>query len=265
MYSVKLKKARSAYIFFCIKKREEVKKSIGDNATNAEVMITLGKLWKTLKTSSNEEDKKFFNSLQEEAIKDKKRYVKDVCLRKFDWYFLYFLQSELTDGRCPPNSAIEYFIKNCLLCRVEEDNFNISFSDESSTIESLILVSKRVAEQELLENIRLSFVNSTGECTVCYTEGNVLEWPCHKSHITCEACTVKINNRCESFLSCPSCRVQTDRFSHYLEEMISAAETYKKISLRLFSYEDLLRYYAPHLSEEMITLVASAFPRGFTI
>lgn len=265
MYSVKLKKARSAYIFFCIKKREEVKNSIGDNAKNSEVMITLGKLWKKLKTSSNEEDKKFLKSLQEEAIKDKERYAKDVRLHKFDWYFLYFLQMELTDGRCPPNSDIEYFIKNSLLCRVEEDNFNISFSDETSTIESLILVSKRVAEQELLENIRSSLVNSTGECTVCYTEGNVLEWACHKSHITCETCTVRINTRCKSLLSCPSCRVQTDRFSHYLEEMISAAETYKQISLSLFSYEDLLRYYSPHLSEEMITLVASAFPRGFTI
>ena len=261
MYSVKPKKARSAYIFFCIKKREEVRKSIGDNATNSEVMITLGKLWKTLKTSSNEEDKKFFNSLQEEAIKDKKRYAKDVCLRKFDWYFLYFLQSELTDGRCPPNSDIEYFIKNSLLCRVEEDNFNISFLDEVSTIESLILVSKRVVEEEILENIRSCLDVSIGECTVCYTEGNVLEWPCHKSHITCETCIVKINKRSKSLLSCPSCRVETDRFSHYLEEMISVAETYKHIS----SYEDLLRYYAPHLSEEMIALVASAFPSGFTI
>ena len=261
MYSVKPKKARSAYIFFCIKKQEEVKKSIGDNATNTEVMITLGKLWKALKTSSNEEDKKFFKSLQEEAIKDKKRYVKDVRLRKFDWYFLYFLQSELTDGRCPPNSDIEYFIKNSLLCRVEEDNFNISFSDEVSTIESLILVSKRVVEEEILENIRLSLVGSMGECTVCYNEGNVLEWPWHKSHITCETCTVKINKQYKSLLSCPSCREETDRFSHYLEEMISAAETYKHIS----SYEDLLRYYAPHLSEEIIVLVAGAFPRGFTI
>ena len=89
MYLVKPKKARSAYIFFCIKKREEVRKSIGDNAINSDVMITLGKLWKTLKTSSNEEDKKFFKSLQEEALKDKKRYAKDVCLLKFDWYFLY--------------------------------------------------------------------------------------------------------------------------------------------------------------------------------
>ena len=261
MYSVKPKKARSAYTFFCIKKREEVKKSIGDNATTTEVMITLGKLWKTLKTSSNEEDKKFFKSLQEEAIKDKKRYAKDVCLRKFDWYFLYFLQSELTDGRCPPNADIEYFIKNSLLCRVEEDNFNISFSDEVSTIESLILVSKRVVEEEILENIRSSLVATIGECTVCYNEGNVLEWPCHKSHITCETCTVKINKRCKSLLSCPSCRVETDKFSHYLEEMISVAETYKHIS----SYEDLLRYYSPHLSEEMIALVASAFPNGFTI
>lgn len=260
MYSAKPKKARSAYIFFCIKKREDVRKSIGENATNVEVMKTLGKLWKTLKTSSNEEDKKFFKSLQEEAIKDKERYAKDVRLLKFDWYFLYFLQTELTNGSCPPNSDIEYFIKNSLLCRVEKDNFNISFSDEVSTIESLILVSKKVVEEEILENIRSSLVSSIGECTVCYNEGNVLEWPCHKSHITCETCTVKINKQYKSLLSCPSCREETDRFSHYLEEMISAAETYKHIS----SYEDLLRYYAPHLSEEMIVLITSAFPRGFT-
>ena len=268
MSSAKPKRARSAYIFFCMKKREEVKNSLGEEARHSEVMIKLQKLWRSLKESSNQEDKKFLESLKEEANKDKERYaneVKTLALNKFEWCFLFFLQIELTEGRCPPITDIEYFIKNSLLCRIEEANFNISFADKVSTVKSLILISKCVVEEELLINIRESLVGSIGECTVCYTEGNVLEWPCHKSHITCEECIVKINKRCKSLPACPLCRVQTDRFSHYLDEMISAAETYNQISLSGFSYEDLLRYSAPHLSEEMITLVATAFPRGFTI
>ena len=269
MSSTKTTRGRSAYIFFCMKKREEVKKSIGGNPRSFEVVTELGKWWKDLKESSNDQDKEFLRSLEEEAAKDKERYEMEIKFiqmnNKFDWSFLYFLQMELSDGRCPPISSIEYFIKNSLLCRLEKANYNISFADEVSTLNSLILVSKCVVEQELLINIRASLFSSIGECTVCYTEGNVLEWPCHKSHITCEECIVKINAQCTSLPSCPSCRVQTDRFSHYLEEMISAAETYNQISLSRFSYEDLLRYSAPHLSEEMITLLASAFPSGFTI
>jgi len=46
-------------------------------------------------------------------------------------------------------------------------------------------------------------VKTTGECTVCYTDGDVLEWPCHTSHILCKKCTDQIFER--SAL-CPSCR-----------------------------------------------------------
>ena len=35
-------------------------------------------------------------------------------------------------------------------------------------------------------------LQSNGECVVCLQEGSVLEWPCHNSHVTCEACIVKI-------------------------------------------------------------------------
>ena len=44
---------------------------------------------------------------------------------------------------------------------------------------------------------------STGECVVCLTEGKVLEWPCHNSHVTCEGCIVKIIARDSK---CPLCR-----------------------------------------------------------
>ena len=46
-------------------------------------------------------------------------------------------------------------------------------------------------------------VKSTGECLVCYTEGDVLEWPCHSSHTFCKKCTDQIFLR---NALCPFCR-----------------------------------------------------------
>ena len=46
-------------------------------------------------------------------------------------------------------------------------------------------------------------LHSIGECVVCLQEGEVLEWPCHNSHVTCEECIVKIIARDSK---CPLCR-----------------------------------------------------------
>lgn len=46
-------------------------------------------------------------------------------------------------------------------------------------------------------------VVSKGECVVCYTEGNILELPCHSSHVLCEECTIKV---CYKDALCPLCR-----------------------------------------------------------
>ena len=46
-------------------------------------------------------------------------------------------------------------------------------------------------------------VKTIGECVVCYTDGNVLEWPCHTSHILCKECTDKVFS---SGALCPLCR-----------------------------------------------------------
>jgi hypothetical protein len=44
---------------------------------------------------------------------------------------------------------------------------------------------------------------STGECVVCYQEGDVLELRCHPSHIVCDQCISKIIRRGSL---CPMCR-----------------------------------------------------------
>jgi hypothetical protein len=46
-------------------------------------------------------------------------------------------------------------------------------------------------------------LKSNGECSVCFLEGTVVEWPCHSSHVTCEECFVKITARNSR---CPLCR-----------------------------------------------------------
>ena len=67
---------------------------------------------------------------------------------------------------------------------------NLSF-DESSQ------------ESEDLTFFVQDLVVSKGECVVCYTEGNILEWPCHSSHVLCEECTIKV---CYKGALCPLCR-----------------------------------------------------------
>lgn len=42
------------------------------------------------------------------------------------------------------------------------------------------------------------------ECVVCLEEKDVLEWPCHTSHVTCEECVLKIVKLRR--VSCPICR-----------------------------------------------------------
>jgi len=48
-----------------------------------------------------------------------------------------------------------------------------------------------------------NLVKSTGECNVCYLDGETLEWPCHPSHAFCKNCTDQIFAR---NALCPLCR-----------------------------------------------------------
>jgi hypothetical protein len=70
----KPKRGKSAYIFFCAKKREEAKANLGDGAKATEVTAELGKMWNALKASTKAADKKLLASLEAEAAEDKARY-----------------------------------------------------------------------------------------------------------------------------------------------------------------------------------------------
>lgn len=49
--------------------------------------------------------------------------------------------------------------------------------------------------------------NRKQECVVCLQEKDVLEWPCHTTHVTCEECVLKIVKlRFIRPVSCPICR-----------------------------------------------------------
>ena len=61
---------------------------------------------------------------------------------------------------------------------------------------------------EIVSKSFLSFsfnllVKNTGECIVCYEEGEVVSLPCHSSHMMCEQCTLKIIFSRQSL--CPMC------------------------------------------------------------
>jgi len=70
----KPKRGKSAYIFFCAKKRDEAKVNLGNGAKATEVTSELGKMWNALKESDKKADKKLLASLEAEAAEDKARY-----------------------------------------------------------------------------------------------------------------------------------------------------------------------------------------------
>ena len=81
----KPKRGKSAYIFFCSKKREEAKSNLGDGAKATEVTSELGRMWNLLKASTKKDDKKLLSALEAEAAEDKARYtdeIKDYVLHR---------------------------------------------------------------------------------------------------------------------------------------------------------------------------------------
>jgi len=74
----KPKRGKSAYIFFCSKKREEAKSNLGDGAKATEVTSELGRMWNALKESSKKDDKKLLAALEAEAAEDKARYTDEI-------------------------------------------------------------------------------------------------------------------------------------------------------------------------------------------
>jgi hypothetical protein len=71
-----------------------------------------------------------------------------------------------------------------------------------TTQESVLEECLRLAWSPIAHPI-LPLLQSKGECVVCLQECDVLEWPCHNSHVTCEGCIVRIIARDSK---CPLCR-----------------------------------------------------------
>jgi hypothetical protein len=68
------RRGRSGYLFFCSEHREQVKKSLGDNAKATDVTKELGRLWNALKDSKKPGDKKILAAYEKSAADDKTRY-----------------------------------------------------------------------------------------------------------------------------------------------------------------------------------------------
>ena len=62
------KRAKSAYLYFCLDKREEVKRDLGDGSSATDITRELGARWNILKTEGS--TKKY----DDEAAEDKSRY-----------------------------------------------------------------------------------------------------------------------------------------------------------------------------------------------
>ena len=72
-----------------------------------------------------------------------------------------------------------------------------SFSSEVEVLEECLRLENAMTETAV------DLAKTTGECSVCFEQGEVLMWPCHESHIVCVDCTSKIIHRKSS---CPLCR-----------------------------------------------------------
>lgn len=77
-----------------------------------------------------------------------------------------------------------------------DDVYNYD-NDESSEDED---------ESQYPFTVPVEFILSTQkqECVVCLEEKDVLEWPCHTTHVTCQECVLKIVRFRQ--VSCPICR-----------------------------------------------------------
>lgn len=101
------------------------------------------------------------------------------------------------------------------LTKYDEDYKIINQIAEYCMIDHLVRNPLRTALLEIFPNIldnelaKADFlkllVKNTGECIVCYEEGEVLSLPCHSSHIMCEKCTLKVVFSTRSL--CPMCRL----------------------------------------------------------
>ena len=74
----KPKRGKSAYLFFCADKRDQVKEELGAEAKATEVTSELGRQWTALKESTNAKDTKKLSEYESDASKDKQRYLSDM-------------------------------------------------------------------------------------------------------------------------------------------------------------------------------------------
>lgn len=80
---------------------------------------------------------------------------------------------------------------------------DVSSEISEYTIFDDILPELVISQYECIVSILPELVVSQGECIVCYTDGDVLEWPCHSSHVVCQKCTETIIAKNPL---CPLCR-----------------------------------------------------------
>ena len=73
----KPKQGRTAYIYFCIETRKQIKSDEKD-LSSQEIMKELGKRWKKLKESSDPDDLEYIRRLNKMSSDDKLRYAKDM-------------------------------------------------------------------------------------------------------------------------------------------------------------------------------------------
>lgn len=74
----KPKRGRSAYIYFCTENRAEIKENMDGEPTPAEVMREMGRCWREIKDSTEEEDVEKHQKYTEMASKDKERYLNEM-------------------------------------------------------------------------------------------------------------------------------------------------------------------------------------------
>ena len=91
----------------------------------------------------------------------------------------------------------DIYYENIYNDNIYNDNIYNYDNDESSEDED---------ESHYPVTVPIEFILSSQkqECVVCLEEKDVLEWPCHKTHVTCEECVLKIVRFRQ--VSCPICR-----------------------------------------------------------
>ena len=140
----KPKRNKTAYIFFCSDRRQEVKEELGNNSKTTQVMSRLGELWNELteESKTNEEAAKIIEKYKKDASEDKDRY--DLEMSNYESpseqeIIANKKASKVKDPNRPKRNKTAYIF----FCAAHRTNVKNDLGDDAKTTDVSVELGKR--------------------------------------------------------------------------------------------------------------------------